>query len=61
MFDATGKETWKGYGKFHVFMRKMDNIWKIIVDYDSNEHDTINEQSFLSAFAIDDFEKYSGK
>ena len=61
MFDATGKETWKGYGKFHVFMRKMDTIWKIVVDYDSNEHDTINEQSFLSAFAIDDFEKYSGK
>ena len=25
-FDSSGKETWKDYGKFHVFMRKIDGI-----------------------------------
>lgn len=58
MFDKNNKETWKGYGKFHVFMRKINEKWKIVVDYDSNEGKTINEQSFLSAFKMDDFEKF---
>ncbi|MBL7814186.1 MAG: hypothetical protein JNL70_04195 [Saprospiraceae bacterium] len=57
-FDATGKELWKGYGKFHVFMRKINGVWKIVVDYDSNENKTIDEKTYLAAFAIDDFEKY---
>jgi ketosteroid isomerase-like protein len=57
-FDNNGKEEWKGYGKFHVFMRKSEGKWKIVVDYDSDEGKTINEQSYLAAFAMDDFEKY---
>lgn len=57
-FDANGKETWKGYGKFHVFMRKIEGIWKIVVDYDSTEGNTIDEKAYLAAFATDDFEKY---
>ena len=56
-FDATGKLTWTGYGKFHVFMRKLSEKWKIVVDYDSNEENTINEQTYLAAFAMDDFGK----
>ena len=45
-------------GKFHVILVKVDNLWKLLVDYDSNEDNTINEKSYKSAFAIDDFEKY---
>ncbi|MBX7220699.1 MAG: nuclear transport factor 2 family protein [Blastocatellia bacterium] len=48
-------ETAKFYGKFHVFSRKETGTWKILVDYDSNEGKTINEESFKSAAALDDF------
>jgi ketosteroid isomerase-like protein len=57
-FDANGKELWKDYGKFHVFMRKLNGVWKIVVDYDSNEKETVNLPMYVSAFAMDDFEKY---
>ena len=56
--DASGKELWKDYGKFHVFMRKINGVWKIVVDYDSNEKETVELPMYLSAFTIDDFEKY---
>ncbi|TYA71507.1 nuclear transport factor 2 family protein [Seonamhaeicola marinus] len=46
------------YGKFHVILTKENSIWKILVDYDSSENDTIDETSYLNAFAIDDFEKF---
>jgi ketosteroid isomerase-like protein len=46
------------YGKFHVLLQKITNVWKIIVDYDSSENNTINETSFQKAYAIDDYEKY---
>lgn len=57
-FDKNGTIQWTGYGKFHVFMRKIDGVWKIVVDYDSNEKNTIDEKTYLAAFALDDFEKY---
>lgn len=44
------------YGKFHVFMRKESERWKILIDYDSDEGNTINEASFKAAFAMDDFD-----
>ncbi|MCK6691312.1 MAG: nuclear transport factor 2 family protein [Thermoanaerobaculia bacterium] len=34
------------YGKFHVFHRKVDGVWKIAVDYDSNEDNTIGVADF---------------
>ena len=46
------------HGKFHVIMLNEDNQWKILVDYDSNEDNSINEKSYNNAFAIDDFKKY---
>jgi ketosteroid isomerase-like protein len=55
--DASGKELWKDYGKFHVFMRKFNGVWKIVVDYDSNEKETVNLPMYVSALAMDDFEK----
>lgn len=37
------------YGKFQVALRKESNIWKILVDSDSNEGGTITEEMFLKA------------
>ncbi len=48
----------KFYGKFHVFMRKESNKWQILIDYDSDENNSINEESYKAAFAIDDFDKF---
>ena len=39
-------ETQHFYGKFHVFLRKINGIWKIVVDYDSDEDGTIGEEDF---------------
>lgn len=46
------------YGKFHVILKKEDNRWKILVDYDSSENNTINETSYNQAFSLDDFARY---
>jgi ketosteroid isomerase-like protein len=41
------------YGRFHVVLRKENNAWKILVDTDSSEGQTINEQHFLKAQAME--------
>ncbi len=46
------------YGKFHVILKKVDGFWKIAVDYDSSERNTINEDSYNNAFAMADYSKY---
>ncbi|PWH82093.1 hypothetical protein DIS18_12570 [Algibacter marinivivus] len=46
------------YGKFHVILKKENGIWKILVDYDSSENNTIDEASYQKAFDIEDFDKY---
>ncbi|MBC2846083.1 nuclear transport factor 2 family protein [Winogradskyella flava] len=46
------------YGQFHVIMKKIDGEWKITMDYDSSESDTIGEDDYNKAFAIDDFDKF---
>ncbi|WP_411768282.1 nuclear transport factor 2 family protein [Winogradskyella sp. A3E31] len=46
------------YGQFHVIFKKVDNTWMILVDYDSNENNTIGEKQFLEAHAIDDFSPF---
>jgi ketosteroid isomerase-like protein len=37
------------YGRFHVVLRKENGGWKILVDTDSSEGDTIGEKDFLDA------------
>ncbi|MDO5970181.1 nuclear transport factor 2 family protein [Flavivirga aquimarina] len=44
------------YGKFHVILRKEEGHWKILVDYDSIENESINEASYNNCFALNDFE-----
>ncbi len=48
------------YGQFHVLLVKREGNWKILMDYDSNENNIIDEDDFKAAFAIDDFEQYTG-
>jgi ketosteroid isomerase-like protein len=37
------------FGRFHVVLRKENNAWKILVDTDSSEKNTISEKDFLAA------------
>lgn len=49
------------YGQFHVILAKENGEWKITMDYDSNESDTIDKEDYDKAYAIDDFEKFIKK
>ena len=46
------------YGKFHVILIKEDTVWKILMDYDSNENNTIGKEDFNNAHEINDFKKH---
>lgn len=37
------------YGRFHVVHRKENGVWRILVDTDSSEGNTIGEKDFLAA------------
>jgi ketosteroid isomerase-like protein len=37
------------YGRFHVVLRKENGVWKILVDTDSTENHSIDEENFLAA------------
>lgn len=51
---TSGKgEVRRFHGKFHVFERKVDGVWRIAVDYDSNEGGTIGEKAFESADSME--------
>ncbi|GAA4274690.1 hypothetical protein GCM10022258_39860 [Aquimarina gracilis] len=52
------KETKYSYGKFHVLLKLEDNNWKILMDYDSNENNSINKESFDNAFPLTEYKKY---
>jgi ketosteroid isomerase-like protein len=52
MTNAKG-ESKSFYGKFHVVLRKENNVWKILVDSDSSEGNTISEKDFLAALPME--------
>jgi hypothetical protein len=54
-----GGEPTSGYGKFHVVSRKENGVWKILMDYDSNEGDTISADDFEAGFAVHDVRKFN--
>jgi ketosteroid isomerase-like protein len=37
------------YGRFHVVLRKENGVWKILVDTDSSENNSIGERDFNAA------------
>jgi len=41
------------YGRFHVVLRRENNVWKILIDTDSSEGNTIAEKDFLSAQSME--------
>ncbi len=45
------------YGRFHVFLRKVDGTWKIAVDYDSDEDGSIGAGDFVAGLPPDVFVK----
>ena len=47
------------YGQFFVLLQKEEGVWKILLDYDSNEKGTIGIENFNKALAIDNYEKFN--
>lgn len=41
------------YGRFHAVLRKENGVWKILVDTDSSEGNSIGEKEFLAAAAME--------
>jgi len=50
--DKEGKNL-SFYGRFHVVLRKENGVWKILVDTDSSENQTIGEKDFMAALAME--------
>lgn len=47
------------YGQFHVIWQRIDGDWKITLDYDSTESDTIGIEDYNKAYAIDNFDPFT--
>jgi ketosteroid isomerase-like protein len=45
------------YGRFHVILRKENDAWKILVDTDSSENNSITEKEFLAASPMNDLQQ----
>jgi len=46
------------YGQFHVLFIKENNMWKILMDYDSNEANSIGEKDYIKAYGINEFDNF---
>jgi ketosteroid isomerase-like protein len=44
------------YGRFHTICRKRNGVWRIALDYDSDEGGTVGEETFASGREMDEFE-----
>jgi ketosteroid isomerase-like protein len=44
------------YGKFHTVSRKRGGVWRIVLDYDSDEGGTVNEETFDLGRGMAEFE-----
>ncbi|HEX6345793.1 YybH family protein [Umezawaea sp.] len=42
------------HGRFHVFTRRVEGRWRIVVDYDSDEQGTVTAPDYESATPLDD-------
>ena len=57
-YTDTNNLTKYSYGQFHVLLKKENGTWKILIDYDSNENNSIDKNSYDSAFALSEYKKY---
>lgn len=55
--NKTDEQTY--YGQFHVLFKKEDGEWKILMDYDSTEGNTIGEKNYQSAYDINDYKPFT--
>jgi hypothetical protein len=55
LFPDGGRQHY--YGKFHVFHRRVNGLWKIAVDYDSDEDGSIGESDFAAGLPPSVFSK----
>jgi len=46
------------YGQFHVLFKKEQGEWKILMNYDSTEGNTIGEDDYKKAFGIEEFDTF---
>lgn len=46
------------YGRFHTYARRIDERWRICVDYDTDERSAALEDEFLAAVDVDDVEAF---
>lgn len=46
------------YGQFHVILMKENGTWKIFMDYDSNESNSIGEDDYAKAYGIEEIDKF---
>ena len=46
------------YGQFHVIMKKENGAWKITMDYDSSESNSIGENEYNKAYGISEFDAF---
>ncbi|GGI56650.1 hypothetical protein GCM10011444_09590 [Winogradskyella haliclonae] len=53
-----GKSPKSYYGQFHVIFIKENNTWKILMDYDSSEGNTIGEEAYQKARDINNFDAF---
>lgn len=49
------------YGQFHVLFAKENGTWKIIMDYDSTEGNSIGEKEYLNAHGVDELDPFIKK
>lgn len=50
--DPAGKVR-SSYGRFHVVLRKENGQWRILVDMDSSENRTVDEEDFMAALPME--------
>jgi len=48
----------RSYGRFHAISRKIDGIWRIAVDYDSDADGAIDLAAYHRAAALDNFKPF---
>ncbi len=49
------------YGQFHVILAKENGKWKILMDYDSDEANTIGERDFADAYGLNNLDAFMKK
>lgn len=58
MTDGKGEKS-IFYGQFHILLKKKKKQWEIVMDYDSSVGNTIGEEDYLAAKALQDVSHFT--